>query len=644
MENSIVSYYENYMSGPDVLVIAMGLVFFILTRTSYINKTKNYLYLRHMIMMACIAAIANLLFHLAMNKIGIVPNFVIYILRASYHMAFLSNLSLYVLYFKESAHIKFKQNIVFFTLASVAYLIILGFEIVTTVTHKGFYIDENGGIHTGFPIFPAGYIFYIILLLILLIRFKNRFYKRIVLSIAGTVGVSILIIVIQQINDQSSYTNATLLFPLFALLYMVHSNPYDIEIGAVNEAAFEERILSGYQRKENMYFMSLYLHDYEGKMRKYPAKIQGTIKDFSAKFFRDATLFTITSGHMILVIDIKKNPDYVANGQRMLDEFAKVYQIYKLDYKIVFTGSNETLSKENDYVGFIRYLLDKMEQNTILITTEDEEEIKEYENHKYLVKQLEDINNKADMDDERVLVYCQPVFSIKNKRYDTAEALMRLKLDGKMVFPDQFIPLAEKIGCINTLSKIILTKTCKAVKKLNDDGYYVKRVSVNFSLQDIKNDDFCDTVKAIIEKNEIAPMQIAVELTESQNESDFEIIKERISELKDSGIKFYLDDFGTGYSNFERIMELPFDIVKFDRSLVIGSGNDEKLKTIVTNLAKMFREVDYAVLYEGIEDDNDEERCMNMSASYLQGYKYSKPIPIELLSEYFSQKSDIRDT
>ena len=638
MADAIVSYYENYMPGPDVLVIALSLIFFILTRTSYINKTKSYLYLRHMIMMACLAAIFNLTFHVCMNNIGVVPRGLIYIFRSLYHMTFLSNLYLYVLYFKESAHIKFKQNILYFSLASVTYIFILFYEIISTITHTGFYIDKNGGIHTGFPMFPAGYIFYIVLLLILLVRFRKRFYKRIVLSIVGTVFVSILVIVIQQFYDQSSYTTATLLFPLFSLLYMVHSNPYDLATGSVNELAFEERVSSGYQRKENLYFMSLYLRDYDGKMRKYPAQISEAIRNFTAKFFKDATLFTITSGHMIMVIDIKKNPNYVDGGRRMLEEFSKVYEIYKLDYKIVYTGSNETLSKENDYIGFIRYLLNKMPENTVIITNEDEKEIKDYEQYKYILKQLEDINNKADLDDERVLVYCQPVLNIKKNKYDTAEALMRLRLDGKMVFPDQFIPLAEMNGSIIMLSKIILHKTCLAVKKLNEDGYFVKRVSVNFSLQDVRNDRFCDTVKRIIDESGIEPRQIAVELTETQNESDFELIKERINSLKDSGIKFYLDDFGTGYSNFERIMELPFDIVKFDRSLVIGSGNDEKLKTIVTNLAKMFRDVDYAVLYEGVEDDTDENRCINMSATYLQGYKYSKPIPIEQLSEYFSKE------
>jgi EAL domain-containing protein (putative c-di-GMP-specific phosphodiesterase class I) len=86
-------------------------------------------------------------------------------------------------------------------------------------------------------------------------------------------------------------------------------------------------------------------------------------------------------------------------------------------------------------------------------------------------------------------------------------------------------------------------------------------------------------------------------------------------------------------------MELPFDIIKFDRSLVIASSSDEKMREMVSHLAKMFSDMDYAVLYEGIEDEEDEARCIDMSANYLQGYKYSKPIPIKQLTEYFVKTS-----
>ncbi|HAG70438.1 MAG TPA: EAL domain-containing protein, partial [Lachnospiraceae bacterium] len=99
------------------------------------------------------------------------------------------------------------------------------------------------------------------------------------------------------------------------------------------------------------------------------------------------------------------------------------------------------------------------------------------------------------------------------------------------------------------------------------------------------------------------------------------------------------DDFGTGYSNFDRIIELPFDIIKFDRSLVLASSSDAKSETMVSYLAHMFSDMNYSVLYEGIENEQDEDMCINMCARYLQGYKYSKPIPIAKLTDFFEKKA-----
>ena len=156
-------------------------------------------------------------------------------------------------------------------------------------------------------------------------------------------------------------------------------------------------------------------------------------------------------------------------------------------------------------------------------------------------------------------------------------------------------------------------------------------------MQEVREPEFCGSIIDIIKKNGIPYEKIAIEITESRNERDFEMVKGKIEELRDYGIKFYLDDFGTGYSNFERIMELPFDIIKFDRSMVIESGKSEASTYMVYTFASMFREMDYRVLYEGIESDNDEERCINMWAQYLQGFKYSKPIPIESLRDFLKE-------
>lgn len=636
MSSDVIYYYENYTPVGDILTIAMCMVFAVLIKTAYIKRTKNFVYLRMMIILLLGAAFSDMIYHISMNYIGELPYIVHYFFRAAFHLCIFANLLLYVLYMKEPLHLDAKLDKRFGILAGMGYVVIAALEVLGTMTGRGFYIDETGYVHTGFPIFPIGYMFYIGIITYMLIVYRNRVFKQVISGVSITAGISVLLICLQQIHGQSSFTVATFALPIIALLYLLHSNPYDLDSGALGRDAFDDFIRSSYEKKRKLLLMSLYMHEFDSGDKTYPPEILSTIRFFVVHFFKTANLFKLSGGHLILVADIKKNPDYKDSAAKMVSEFNRVYPRYKKDYKIVSLYDNEKLSIHKDYSGFLSYIHDIMPENSIYHV--EEKDYKNYYDHQYIMSQLADINAKQDLNDPRVDVYCQPVYNIRKGIYDTAEALMRLNLpEIGMVFPDKFIPIAEQNNYIQILTKIILNKTCRQISTMIRQGYNVRRISVNFSIFDVRERDFCSTVEKIIRDNGIANDQIAIEITESQNDKDFDVIKEKITELKDSGIKFYLDDFGTGYSNFERIMELPFDIIKFDRSLVISSGNDEKMQEMVSHLAKMFSDMDYAVLYEGVEDDADEARCIDMSAKYLQGYKYSKPIPIKQLTEYFEK-------
>ena len=95
-----------------------------------------------------------------------------------------------------------------------------------------------------------------------------------------------------------------------------------------------------------------------------------------------------------------------------------------------------------------------------------------------------------------------------------------------------------------------------------------------------------------------------------------------------------MDDFGTGYSNFDRILELPIDIIKFDKSLLTLSDTSKKCNYMVVNFSDIFKKIGYLTLFEGVETKDEEGFCFKMQADYLQGYLYSKPIPIEKLNEF----------
>ena len=636
MGEYLITYYENYTPVGDVIVLALTLVFLVMIRRAYITRTKSFICLQHVIYILMVAATADILFHVAMNRIGQIDNFWIYAARSTYHVGLFLVMWMFIRYFKATLSTEEAVPRRCSNVATAGLIVLTIIEIGGTLTKLGFHIDEAGEIHRGIFIVPFGYLFFTGIIFYQLYYFRNRFFKQVIIGVSESAILSVLVILIQTRHRQPSFTAVSFIFPIFALLYLVHSSPYNIDIGAVGESAFEEMITSARARKNRLYFMSLYLPDFDGKGQKYPPEVQAAIRHFATRFFKKATLFGISGGHMILVADEKYDPQYKENAMTMLNAFPEVYKILNHDYKIIYTDLFDDIGENDDAIKFIRYIQDKMAINSVHFGSE--EDVEKYKKYMYIVSELYDINRKNDYKDPRVEVWCQPVLNIKTKSYDTAEALMRLRLpETGMVFPDEFIPIAEENHFINTLTKIILFKTCERIREMTDEGYKVKRISVNFSADDLRENDFCKTVETIISKSGIPFEKVAIELTESQNEQDFEMVKERINELKGSGIKFYLDDFGTGYSNFERIMELPFDIIKFDRSLVIASGNDEKYRTMVTNLANMFNEVDYAVLYEGVEDEADEKRCIDMKARYLQGYKYSKPIPIEKLTEYFDK-------
>lgn len=141
-----------------------------------------------------------------------------------------------------------------------------------------------------------------------------------------------------------------------------------------------------------------------------------------------------------------------------------LFEKFSYDFKAMFLVSEEFLYKDNLYPLLYDFMESRVPYNTYYWLKDSD--ISDFKMHQYVISQLEDIAEKEDLDDERVLPYSQPVFNVSTQSYDTAEALMRLELpETGLIYPDQFIPLAEQYNYIHSLSLIILNKTCKMIKK-----------------------------------------------------------------------------------------------------------------------------------------------------------------------------------
>ncbi len=627
-------FSTGYTPVGDVLAMSLSLLLVVLISTAYMTKKKTFLIFQVMLVTEMVAAISDMVYHMLLD-VTPVPMVPIYLLRMLQHAALYLLLWLFIYYIQEILHLPKPARRHYFSISGIAVLVACGFDVVMTVTGKGFQVSPYGIIRESGWVFAISYAFFIGMIFFLLIRYRARLVRQIFRGLLLTFFFCLVIHGIQGWNRQSSFTTAIYILPIIALMYLLHSNPYEMTTGAVNEESFTDTVIEAYRKKQRMMLMFLHLQDFES-YNSFTEDLQFEIFRFFTGIVKKGTLFRVAGGRLALTFKEVDNPDMEDVSRKVEQSFYNLYERYRLPFKVVIMESDEEISKHEAYTKFLLFMEDRIPLNTYYHVTDGDKAL--FKKQQMILAQLEDIAEKGDPDDPRVRVYCQPVYHVRKQMYDTAEALMRMELpELGMVFPDQFIPLAEENRLIHALSLVILNKTCREIRKLTDEGYIINRISVNFAVQEVYDPHFCEDILRIIQANGIGCEKIAIELTESQNTADFEMVKSRIEELQKHGIKFYLDDFGTGYSNVERIMELPFDIIKFDRSLVIESSKNKNSEYMVNTFADMFRHLDYRVLYEGVEDDNDEERCIRMCAQYLQGYKYSKPIAIERLRDFLTK-------
>ena len=629
---------ENYYAASEITVLAVCFVMLVLLVVSFKVRMKSFRIFAVMLGMLIAATFSDLTLHYLMSKFPDTPRAVLYGLRSVYHILLFCILHHYVAYTCEATFLSQRKRKPYILAADA---LLLTFSVADTVgifTGRSMHIVNNEIAFEGSLVFSIGYICFVVLITVLLIRVKRRLYRQVMNGFIGVMFISLIMLAAARLRAQSTYTVSTFLFPLIAVMYLLHSNPYDAQMGTNDLRGLNNLIRYSGETGQSYLFLSLYMRELDESGSTMSEELCGLIRHVAESYYRKSTLFQVSNGHMLLMVPKNRNRGYEERTERILVEFRKEYERFRYDYKLVIGESTPELSRKNEYISFIRSIHARIPENTIYQAQPDD--LEKFRQYEAILKQLSDIAEKKDPDDPRVLVYCQPVYNIRTGKYDTAEALMRLKLEGTgLVFPDQFIPLAEENGYIHALTEIILGKTCRVLHNLLQEGYEITRVSVNVSALELRDKDFCSDISRIINSSGVDSERIAIELTESRSESDFLLMKQRIEELKMRGITFYLDDFGTGYSNMERILELPFDIIKFDRSMVIAGSQSKRSEQVLGSLADLFSRLNYSVLYEGVEDEKDEEMCRGLSASYLQGYKYSRPIPIGELRE-FLEKSE----
>ena len=429
------------------------------------------------------------------------------------------------------------------------------------------------------------------------------------------------------------------------LIYYIlfHSNPYDELIGCQNMHSFEARFTDSVSMKRK--FLVVYLNFPQLKNVNYAIhneKVEETAANVCRrieKLHHMVHIYRFTNDEFAMILYIKdenKIKQFLNNVEMAIIDYMTASS-YTINYRIAAIQNNPVVSSTHKLSSMSAYLFNKIANepgNQCYLATD--KNYKEFHEAYKIEQLLLDIRNKNDLDDERVLCYAQPIFSVNNNSFRTAEALMRLSLDGTIIYPDKFIPIAEKNNCIHTLTRIILNKVCKIVAEF-EKKYDFDAITINCSSSELSNRNLFDELMAIINSNNIMPEHIRLELTESAMFDDFNMVIHNMEKLNESGIKFYLDDFGTGYSNLERIIGCPFNTIKFDKTLLYKSLDNSAVSDIVSHLTSVFKEQGFVLLIEGVENEEQASYSIDKGFDYIQGYKYAKPQPVINLKDYFDK-------
>jgi len=223
--------------------------------------------------------------------------------------------------------------------------------------------------------------------------------------------------------------------------------------------------------------------------------------------------------------------------------------------------------------------------------------------------------------------YYQPKVWTATGRVMGVETLVRWRhpADG-MVFPDQFIGVAEAHGLIDDLTRVVLTGALAQARVWQDAGLTLI-VAVNLSMDNLVSPDYTDWIVGLAAKAGVLPQTMELEVTESRLMEDLRIPLEILTRLRLKRFRLSIDDFGTGNSSLAQLRDLPFDELKIDQSFVRGAWNNEKLRAMFDSSLGLAKQLGMESVAEGVENRDDWDFVRDRGCDIAQGYFISKPMP-----------------
>lgn len=331
------------------------------------------------------------------------------------------------------------------------------------------------------------------------------------------------------------------------------------------------------------------------------------------------------------------------NVDRFLEHIQDMHIDYEKDGRILHfsfgatVGAAELSEEKNPGEVMLRIstAYQSARDNRVLLSYYDNGIGNEIRERKNVLSRFDD----ALKEGEFYIVY-QPKVGVKSHTVLGAEALARWNRSDRYAMPANFVPVLERDGRVTRLDFYVLEEVCKFLKKMQSDGLELVRISVNFSKRHLANDKLAEEIVEMVDRYEIPHGYIKIELTESEDYRNHNIMRDIVEKLDAYGIKTAIDDFGTGYSSLSMLNTLQMDELKIDKSLIPQGDVDDKDKGLLMlkGVMSLAKSLGFTIVAEGVETPEQLELIENMGCDVVQGFVFDKPLSESEFIEKIKQK------
>ena len=327
------------------------------------------------------------------------------------------------------------------------------------------------------------------------------------------------------------------------------------------------------------------------------------------KEFNNYKLYRVNSDVFAILSNNEDKDTFIFNIGKIIKSMSKRY--FNANKKQLYIGFNyyfsfEEKSKLLETANIMKKHSKKNKKEFIYDKALDIE--KEYRNNIYWTQKI-----KKALEDDNIIPYYHALYNLKDEKIDRYEALVRLKDGDEIISPAYFLEISKRSGQYKDITKIMIEKSFKEFKNRDIN------LAINLTFEDINDEDIQDYLFNKIDEYNIGS-RLVVEIVESEEIKDFELLEEFINRLKSKSCKVAIDDFGSGYSNFEYLLKMKADYIKIDGSLIKDIMISKGHQNIVSMIIGFAKEQNFKIVAEFVSNQEIFDKVKELGVDYIQGY------------------------